>query len=134
MFSGGLFAGRIFDSHGYYFLDHVFLFFASLLFLNVKCIGNYFLLKELPLGYLSRPCIPPNPPTPIYIPIFSYDISLPLFFPSLVSFSFPCLCFFRGYIDFSFFPSVACISHWFRKRRAIAMGILYSGSSVGGVV
>src|SRR5271156_6319583 len=34
----------------------------------------------------------------------------------------------------SFFPSVACLSHWFRRKRALAMGIVYSGSSIGGVV
>ena len=33
-----------------------------------------------------------------------------------------------------FFPSIACLSHWFRKKRAIAMGIAYSGSSMGGVL
>src|SRR5277367_2699829 len=34
----------------------------------------------------------------------------------------------------SFFPSVACLSHWFRRKRALAMGIVYSGSSIGGVI
>lgn len=36
--------------------------------------------------------------------------------------------------DVRFFPSIACLSHWFRRKRAIAMGIAYSGSSIGGVI
>ncbi|KAK4047604.1 hypothetical protein OIV83_005262 [Microbotryomycetes sp. JL201] len=33
-----------------------------------------------------------------------------------------------------FTPAVSSVSHWFRKRRAFALGILSTGSSVGGVV
>lgn len=33
-----------------------------------------------------------------------------------------------------FSPSFACINHWFFRRRGVALGIVTSGSSVGGVV
>ncbi|KAK4051788.1 hypothetical protein OIO90_004612 [Microbotryomycetes sp. JL221] len=33
-----------------------------------------------------------------------------------------------------FVPAVSSVSHWFRKRRAFALGILSTGSSIGGVV
>ncbi|KAF8995123.1 major facilitator superfamily domain-containing protein [Cyathus striatus] len=33
-----------------------------------------------------------------------------------------------------FSPSFACVNHWFSKRRGLALGIVTSGSSVGGVV
>ncbi|GAA94859.1 uncharacterized protein L969DRAFT_26521 [Mixia osmundae IAM 14324] len=32
-----------------------------------------------------------------------------------------------------FLPSVSVIAHWFRKRRALAIGVVVSGSSIGGV-
>ena len=35
---------------------------------------------------------------------------------------------------FSFNPSIAVLGHWFRRRRATAIGIALGGSSVGGVV
>lgn len=31
-------------------------------------------------------------------------------------------------------PSVACVGHYFRRRRAFALGIIASGSSIGGIV
>lgn len=74
---------------GYYFLDHVFLFFVSLVFLNVRCIGNYFLLRESPLGYLSPLCILPRPICPLSL--------LVLFLASFLQFGFSVsLSFFRG--------------------------------------
>ena len=45
-----------------------------------------------------------------------------------------CIFHLRVKLTSRFFPSVACISHWFRRKRAVAMGIMYSGSSVGGVI
>jgi MFS family permease len=33
-----------------------------------------------------------------------------------------------------FIPAVACVSTWFKQRRAFAIGIVASGSSVGGVI
>jgi MFS family permease len=32
-----------------------------------------------------------------------------------------------------FVPAVSCVSHWFRRRRALANGVLAAGSSIGGV-
>lgn len=34
----------------------------------------------------------------------------------------------------TFGPSVAVISHWFKRRRGLALGVLATGSSVGGTV
>lgn len=34
----------------------------------------------------------------------------------------------------SFTPSVAVMGHWFKRRRAYALGIIIAGSSLGGVV
>ena len=34
----------------------------------------------------------------------------------------------------SFNPSIAVLGHWFRRRRATAIGVALGGSSVGGVV
>lgn len=36
-------------------------------------------------------------------------------------------------VGFLFLPSMSIQSHWFAKRRALAIGIVASGSSVGGV-
>jgi MFS family permease len=33
-----------------------------------------------------------------------------------------------------FIPAVSVVAHHFRKRRAMAMGIVVSGSSCGGIV
>ena len=33
-----------------------------------------------------------------------------------------------------FLPAVSCISHFFKKRRATALGFLATGSSLGGVI
>ncbi|TFK51871.1 MFS general substrate transporter [Heliocybe sulcata] len=33
-----------------------------------------------------------------------------------------------------FTPAISCISHWFRRRRALANGVLASGSSTGGII
>lgn len=37
-------------------------------------------------------------------------------------------------LGFLFLPSVSIIGHWFMKRRALAMGIVVSGSSTGGII
>jgi MFS family permease len=37
-------------------------------------------------------------------------------------------------VDSSFFPSMGCMNHWFLKRRAMAIGIMVGGSSLGGLV
>jgi len=36
-------------------------------------------------------------------------------------------------VGFLFLPSMSIQSHWFAKRRALAIGIVASGSSAGGV-
>ena len=38
------------------------------------------------------------------------------------------------YICFSFTPAVAIASHWFKRKRAYVIGIVTSGSAVGGIV
>jgi hypothetical protein len=34
----------------------------------------------------------------------------------------------------SFFPSMGCMNHWFLKKRAMAIGIMVAGSSLGGLI
>jgi hypothetical protein len=33
-----------------------------------------------------------------------------------------------------FFPAIGCVNHYFLKRRALAIGIMVSGASLGGLV
>jgi MFS transporter, MCT family, aspergillic acid transporter len=103
MFCGGLFAGRIFDSHGprWLLLSGSCLFILSFFIIpECKTYRQFFLAQGV---------------------CFGVSISL-MYLP------------FCGSSNFSFFPSIACISHWFRRKRAWAMGIMYSGSSLGGVI
>jgi hypothetical protein len=55
------------DLDGYYSLDRVFSFFAFSLFRNVRCIGNCFLLKELPSEFPSQHCTTRNPICPFSV-------------------------------------------------------------------
>jgi MFS family permease len=34
----------------------------------------------------------------------------------------------------AFIPAASSVSHWFRRRRATALGVLATGSSIGGIV
>lgn len=34
---------------------------------------------------------------------------------------------------FSFNPTLAVVGHWFRRKRALAIGVIAAGSSIGGV-
>lgn len=104
MFCGGLFAGRIFDSHGpRWLLAGGSALFLLCFFVIPECTEywQFFLAQGVAFGISISTM---------------YELHLNIRFNG------------------RFFPSVACISHWFRRKRAIAMGIVYSGSSIGGVV
>lgn len=44
------------------------------------------------------------------------------------------MTFHSGSVNGSFFPSIGCVNHYFLKKRAMAIGIMVGGSSLGGLV